>query len=529
MKTLHKVLKKGAKVIVQNEKKTQFMTGTVQLDSLSDRAEVAISIGNRKSEVFQKKNVVESTNSVNSKEFEVFYYNQRVQVDIGGKPEIGNTTVYSAATSSTATVKLDSGLITTLSKSRVTKYVEPVHLFKDVETNADEEVMASLFTATLHMSVIERALDGINMSDYEIVKDADWYAFKPKNLKKDEKMPMLIAHTDLHPNLTHPTEDNLEYTKGIFKSPTGLGADDRAGVFAIRKLLISNPREFMVLFPDKEEIGLVGSRAFAKSKYFKEFDKHASMFISIDRRREHDGTKTLATYDCDSDILNTWVSKLTDRKIVRGSSTDCKALSTASSNKVPCFNFSCGYTAEHSKNETLRFSELLTTIADLRKVLNDERCGNTYKYVEAKPAYSRSNAYTPVRSNSMYSSAFDESMEYNDEWYFEDDLKDLLDVYTYFTGETFQPTSQSNILIPELTAGDLVRLDPKLVIGSVYGGQVLTRDIYMTMSKYTWEIESIGDSEVLELIGLNNPKATASQIPRRWVVLVDDEAPLIIL
>ena len=425
-------------------------------------------------------------------------------------------------------------------------YTPPVPKKKFSETvkpSADETYMAELFCAKTHNEVVTLGVEGVDDKKYEMIANKEWFAMIPTGLKDTDKIPCLIAHTDLHPNLTHPTLQNLEYEDGKFSSPTGLGADDRAGIFAINQMLRKYPGKFMVLFPDKEEVGLVGSRAFADSKHFERFDKHASMYISIDRRREHTGGKTIATYGSDCDDLNKWVAKLTDRKIVSGSSTDCKALATKSSRDVPCFNFSCAYTSEHTRNETLYFEELLETVKDLGTLLAHKDAYKTYAVTpksygygygygynyggyyddddymseyykdSGKPSTNAKNAKTVVEDDDVDTNELDDG-----------DIEILKDIYAYYTGSEYDP--KGPYIVQKIVSGDYVRLRTDLVIGQVYGGVKFTADLKITLQAHTWDVITVDDDLKMDLESVDGTY-DCSLIPQIWMELVGKDDPMI--
>jgi len=502
--------------------------GVVSMASPVNLPDVAVTLTTAKnSTVFSKQDITEARKSIipTTASHVVYYMNKKVEFWLDGKKEQGLVNVFSGATNDKVIVKVSGLGLVTLNKSLVKEvppYVAPKSFFKDVKNaTIHEKFMAKLFKAKTHDAVVKIALEGVDITKYSIVRDDEYFAAIPKGVKQTDKLPLLIAHTDLHPNLTHPTDDNLEYSNGIFKSSTGLGADDRAGVFAINILLKKHPGKFMFLFPDKEEVGLVGSRKFAASKHFAKFNKIASMFVSIDRRREFNGTKSLATYDCNDDALNKWVAALTGRSILRGSSTDCKALSSKSTTNVPCFNLSCGYTGEHTVGETLRFKELLETIEDLDKVLLDKRA-----YVK--------NKYTTVKSYSGYSTSrsniWSETIDVDGMTHDATDVEQLREIYQYFTGRAFSDVAKDNAIVPEIEAQDYVRLAPDMAINHVYGGEVVTADIVKEMAELVWIVNVIdAKTGKFDLTAISDDdERTCTQIPRRWLVPVTTSNPLVI-
>ena len=74
---------------------------------------------------------------------------------------------------------------------------------------------------------------------------------------------MLVAHMDTV--FTHfPQQIFYDRKQCVLWSPQGLGADDRAGVFAIMKIIQSGYRPH-ICFTTDEEMGGLGARALIKS------------------------------------------------------------------------------------------------------------------------------------------------------------------------------------------------------------------------------------------------------------------------
>lgn len=85
------------------------------------------------------------------------------------------------------------------------------------------------------------------------------------------KLPVLMtAHLDtVFTNL--PSDETIIEEDGIISSPeTGLGADDRAGVYGILQLLEYKP---YVLFTTDEGVGRVGAKRAAESIVCPDIDK----------------------------------------------------------------------------------------------------------------------------------------------------------------------------------------------------------------------------------------------------------------
>lgn len=429
---------------------------------------------------------------------------------------------------SSATIKVQmagTALTVTCPRKDVELYVKPrevKQLFKDhKKSTAEEKLMASLFQAISHESVVKTALDTVSDADklfFNVINSpatasSKWTLVMPKGLMPNEKVPVLIAHTDLHPNLKHPTKGNLEYQSGQFTSPTGLGADDRAGVFAITQLLPHiGYMPFAVLFPDEEEVGLKGSYEFIKSKEFTELDKHASMYVSIDRRRNKNGSASIATYGINNDALNKTIGTLLNRDVIRGSSTDCRALAAASTHKVPCFNLSCGYDKEHTNNEILYFPELESTVTDLFTLLASPDIVNGTHPATQATSYTKSS-YTYESTIFVQNQTFKKA-----------DLVDLLDLYLYTNGRPFKANSKTNDIVPDILIGATVRLNPRIMENQTIGGELLTAEMFTTLKTDLWEIENYTNDFKIDLKGITT-EISCTNIPFAWLEEVLDDEP----
>ena len=99
----------------------------------------------------------------------------------------------------------------------------------------------------------------------------------------------LLAHMDTVFKAP-PTEIYYDRRKNVMWSPTGLGADDRAGVFSILQLIKAGYRPH-VIFTTDEEIGCVGAQelSFLPCPF-----EDLRYIIQLDRRNSND----CVFYDC---------------------------------------------------------------------------------------------------------------------------------------------------------------------------------------------------------------------------------------
>lgn len=170
---------------------------------------------------------------------------------------------------------------------------------------------------------------------------------------------LLVAHVDtvLHkaPKIFTNKEGN------IWMGQNGLGADDRAGVFALLKIIQSG-RKPSILFTSGEEIGGLGAMAFVKD--FPEPPVPTKYIIEIDRR----GRGQAVFYDCGNTKFMSYVESF-GFKIQNGIFSDisfiCPQWDTAG------VNLSAGYYNEHTYLESLKIEDLFYTIGRVKKMLDN--------------------------------------------------------------------------------------------------------------------------------------------------------------
>lgn len=167
----------------------------------------------------------------------------------------------------------------------------------------------------------------------------------------------LVAHLDTVFSKP-PVEIFYDTRKNVMWSPQGLGADDRAGIFAIIKIIQSGLRPHIILTTD-EEIGGVGATELAKLPCpFKDL----RYLIQLDRR----GTNDCVFYDCDNVDFIDYVEEFGFTE-AWGSFSDISVLCPAW--EIAGVNLSVGYRDEHSYEELLYVSPLLSTIDKVKKML----------------------------------------------------------------------------------------------------------------------------------------------------------------
>lgn len=178
----------------------------------------------------------------------------------------------------------------------------------------------------------------------------------------------LVAHLDTV-HAEGPAELFYDMRKGAIVAQEGLGADDRAGVYAILQIIRDGLRPHIIL-TTQEEVGAVGASILAREDCpFPEL----KFLIQLDRR----GTNDCVFYDCDNQDFTDYISSFGFIEAY-GTFTDiceiCPAWGKAG------VNLSIGYLHEHTYSEILFIEPMLSTIDKVKNILRDEN-SIEYKYV----------------------------------------------------------------------------------------------------------------------------------------------------
>ncbi len=170
----------------------------------------------------------------------------------------------------------------------------------------------------------------------------------------------LVAHMDTV-FYNQPEEVYYDQRKGVLWSPNGLGADDRAGIFAILQIIQSGLRPSIILTTDEERGGL-GAQRLAKKECPIPFLKY---MIELDRK----GSCDCVFYDCANPQFIQYIEKFgfVERT---GSFSDISFLMEKW--KVCGVNLSIGYQDEHSIAEILNVGAMFRTIEIVKKMLQEK-------------------------------------------------------------------------------------------------------------------------------------------------------------
>lgn len=149
--------------------------------------------------------------------------------------------------------------------------------------------------------------------------------------------------------------------EGVYWSPDGLGADDRAGLWACAEL--KRKTGCAVLILDGEERGGWGARDAVKY-FFEELIVH-KYFLEIDRR----GRGEFVCYAGEPHKFRKFIKSFGFSEHV-GSFSDISIL--CSSLLIPGANLSAGYYFEHTHSEYLIEKDLEYTVRQVEKMLKAE-------------------------------------------------------------------------------------------------------------------------------------------------------------
>lgn len=208
----------------------------------------------------------------------------------------------------------------------------------------------------------------------------DWLLFMPKGGPKGRVL--IVAHMDTfhdadfvspwstwsepyHCIQTAPKEKKRIFFDGhskVYWSPQGLGADDRAGVYAAMHLFytLTGKDQPIVLLTDGEESGGIGATSAAWE--LKDVCSPANFIVELDRR----GEKDCVFYNDDPAHFIAHIESFGFRK-TWGSFSDISIL--APKFQLASVNVSIGFYHEHEKREYLAVRHMEQTIDAVKKML----------------------------------------------------------------------------------------------------------------------------------------------------------------
>ena len=180
----------------------------------------------------------------------------------------------------------------------------------------------------------------------------------------------LVAHLDTVFR-TLPKEIYYDQKNKVLWSPDGLGADDRAGVFAIIKIIKSGLRPH-IIFTTDEEKGALGAEALVKNG--NPFKGNLNYIIQLDRR----GINDCVFYQCENLNFIEYIESFGFKEAF-GTFTDISII--CPNWEIAGVNLSIGYENEHSIAEYLNINVMYDTISKVKDLLNEKSIPK-FKYVK---------------------------------------------------------------------------------------------------------------------------------------------------
>lgn len=203
----------------------------------------------------------------------------------------------------------------------------------------------------------------------------------------------LVAHMDTV-FYNQPTDVYYDQRKGIMWSPDGLGADDRAGIFAILQIIADGYRPSIILTTDEEKGGL-GAQKLAKKACPIEFLRY---MIQLDRK----GSNDCVFYECNNGQFIKYVEQFGFAEAA-GSFSDISFLMPAW--KICGVNLSIGYRDEHTIAETLNVHWMFQTIEKVKQMLDDAKNVPQWEFYEISNRLL--DYYSEMRPYSSYDDTYD--------------------------------------------------------------------------------------------------------------------------
>ena len=240
----------------------------------------------------------------------------------------------------------------------------------------NNELTAKDFKLLKQITSLNKKAMLINMASYLKKKYNNNIVATQDYLYATGNIPVaLVAHLDtVFPIPTYEVYYDRE--EQVIWSPQGLGADDRAGILAIIKLVRDGYRPHLVLTMD-EELGAIGAGSLVAA-HLKHPFPDLKYIIQLDRR----GSEDCVFYDCENDLFSMYIESFGFKTAI-GTFSDISVI--CPSWGIAGVNLSVGYYDEHSYVETLHVRDFLTTYNKVRNMLDDvKNIAEPYNYICTK-------------------------------------------------------------------------------------------------------------------------------------------------
>lgn len=181
----------------------------------------------------------------------------------------------------------------------------------------------------------------------------------------------LVAHMDTVFNHVERNELYYDIIKGVMWRLDGAGFDDRAGIFAILKIIQAGYRP-TVIFTTEEEKGGIGAAMLVSD--LPQPKVPIKYFIELDRQ----GSDDCVFYNCGNDDFIAYVESFGFNE-EWGTFSDISEICPAW--RIAGVNLSIGYYNEHSVIETLHVAQMLSTIEKVKKMLEAADDAPFFNYI----------------------------------------------------------------------------------------------------------------------------------------------------
>jgi hypothetical protein len=229
-----------------------------------------------------------------------------------------------------------------------------------------------------------------------------------------DKYPCVVSHMDtvhdIGEDLTVLDIDGVLTGFNRFTmTQSGIGGDDKVGVFVCLQALASNDNIKAAFFRD-EEVGCDGSYQADK-----DFFTDCRFVLQCDRRGNSDFVVNASGYELSNDLFQGDVLPIITKygySFSQGAMTDVMALKSLG---IPCSvaNMSCGYYNPHMDNEYVIIDDVFNTLDMVLDIIH-ELCDKNYDFVSIpkhKPIGFSNHSYNSYKSPSIKPAA------YWDDWY----------------------------------------------------------------------------------------------------------------
>lgn len=184
-------------------------------------------------------------------------------------------------------------------------------------------------------------------------------------------------------------------------SPEGMGADDRAGLYAIVQILKTNLRPHIIITTGEERGGIGANKIAA---HYPMFPDELKFMVQLDRRGSNDSVY----YDCGNDDFEKFINNF-GFETAWGTFTDISILAPRWG--VAAVNLSIGYEDEHNPIERLYVGAMYSTIEKTIKIIEYVRDNpemKPFEYIDAYPSLYFKNS----KNGYYYNWDFDEDEDY---------------------------------------------------------------------------------------------------------------------